>query len=87
MNAQKKKNISYLCSKKLLKLWGKSCSFNDFNQRKMALSCSRKLSALLRGIASKNNGDFYYLNCLHFLWKKTNLNQIKKYVKIKIFVM
>ena len=24
-----------------------------------------KISALLRGTTSKNNGDFYYLNCLH----------------------
>ena len=30
----------------------------------------------------------YCLNCLHsFRTKKTNLNRIKKYVKIKIFVM
>ena len=25
----------------------------------------KKLSALLRGITSKNNGNFYCLNCLH----------------------
>ena len=25
----------------------------------------KKLSALLRGITSKNNSDFYCLNCLH----------------------
>ena len=31
----------------------------------MALSCSKKLSALLRGITSKYYGDFYCLNCLH----------------------
>ena len=31
----------------------------------MALSCCKKLSTLLRGITSKNNGDFYCLNCLH----------------------
>ena len=38
----------------------------------------RKLSALLRGITSKHNGDFYYLNCLHFFkTKKTNLNRIR----------
>ena len=27
----------------------------------MALSCSKKLSALLRGITGNNNGDFYCL--------------------------
>ena len=31
----------------------------------MALSCSKKLSALLRGETSKHHGDFYCLNCLH----------------------
>ena len=31
----------------------------------MALSCCKKLSALLRGITSNNNGDFYCINCLH----------------------
>ena len=31
----------------------------------MALSCSKKLSALLRGITSKHHGDFYSLNCLY----------------------
>ena len=47
----------------------------------------KKLSALLRGITSKHYGDFYYLNCLHsFATEKKNLNRIKKYVKIKIFV-
>ena len=27
-------------------------------RRRMALSCRKKLAALLRGIISKNNGDF-----------------------------
>ena len=27
----------------------------------------------VRGITSKTNGDFYYLNCLHFLRTKTKL--------------
>ena len=40
---------------------------NDFKQSKMLLTCSeKKRSALLRETASKNNGDFYCLNCLHF---------------------
>ena len=48
----------------------------------------KKLSALLTGIASKNNGDFYCLNCFFIrLEQKTKLSHIKKYVKIKIFVM
>ena len=49
----------------------------------------KNLSALLRRTTSKTNGDFYCLNCLHsFKTKnKTNLNHIKKYVKIKIFAL
>ena len=31
----------------------------------MTLSCSKKLSALLRGIMAKHHSDFYCLNCLH----------------------
>ena len=27
----------------------------------------KKLSVLFRGITSKNNSDYYCLNCLHFL--------------------
>ena len=30
----------------------------------------KKLSALLRGITSKHQGDFYCLNCLHFFAKE-----------------
>ena len=44
------------------------------------------LSAIIRGITSKHQDDFYYLNCLHSLATKANLNLIKQYVKIKIFV-
>ena len=47
----------------------------------------KKLSVLLRGIASKNNGDFYCLNCLHSFRTKNKLESHKKYVKTKISVM
>ena len=47
----------------------------------------KKLSALWRGITSKNNGKFYCLNCLHSFITKNKLESHKKYVKIKIFVM
>ena len=33
-------------------------SFNDSKQRRMVLSCNKKLSALLREIMSKHNDDF-----------------------------
>ena len=45
----------------------------------------KKLSALLRGVTSKYYGD-YCMNCLHSFETKTNLNRIKEYVKINIFV-
>ena len=46
------------------------------------------LAPLLRGITSINNGDFYCLNCFIPLDQKANImNYIKKYVKIKTFVM
>ena len=34
-------------------------------KRRLALSCDKKLSALLREITSKPIGDFYCLNYLH----------------------
>ena len=46
----------------------------------------KKPSTSLRRITSKRHGDFYYLNRLNFLEQRKNLNLIKKYVKIKIFV-
>ena len=36
----------------------------------------KKLSALLRGITSNHNGDFYCINCLHAFRTK---NKLKKY--------
>ena len=47
----------------------------------------KKLSALLRGIAPNNYGNFYCLNCLYSFRTKNKLKLHKKYVKIKIFVM
>ena len=48
----------------------------------------KKLSALLRGITSKNNGNFYGLNCLCSFRKKQNKNKLttpKKVCEIKDF--
>ena len=41
----------------------------------------KKLSVLLRGTASKHNGDFYCLNCLHSFRTEDKLKSHKKYVK------
>ena len=48
--------------------------FNDSKWRMIELSCSKKLSVLLRRIMFKHHGDCYCLNCLHFLQQKTNKN-------------
>ena len=39
----------------------------------------KKLFALLRGIASQDAVDFYYLKCLYSSRARKNLNCIKKY--------
>ena len=41
----------------------------------------KKLSALLRGMTSKINGDFYCLNCLHPFRTKNRLESHKKVCK------
>ena len=40
---------------------------------------ARGLSALLRGISSSNNGDFYCLNCFH---SYRTLNKLKKHERV-----
>ena len=45
----------------------------------MALSGSKKLSALPRGIRSKDDGDVFCLNCLHSYRTK---NKLKKHYKV-----
>ena len=54
-----------------------------FFQKLWHYLAANRLSALLRGITSKNNGDFYCLNYLHSFRAKHNSNHIKNYVKIK----
>ena len=46
----------------------------------------KKLSALLTGVTSKHQGDFYCLNCLYSFATKTKLKSHEKVSKIKIFV-
>ena len=51
----------------------------------MALSCSEKRSALLRGITSKHYGDFYCLDCLHSFRTKNKLELHKRVCENKDF--
>ena len=43
-----------------------SYSFNDSKRRKAALHCCKRLSALLREITSKHDGDFYIFEFVIF---------------------
>ena len=51
----------------------------------MALSCSKKLSALLRGITSNYDVDFYCFNCLHSFGRETKCESHKKLFENKDF--
>ena len=51
----------------------------------MALSCSKKSSALLHGITSKYKGDSYCLNYLHSFRRENQLKSDKKVCKNKDF--
>ena len=50
----------------------------------MSLSCSKKLSALLRGITSKNY-SYFCLNCLHSFRTKNKLESHRKKCENKDF--
>ena len=60
---------------------------NEQKWHYLAVKSRVTYSELLRGITSKHCRNFYCLNCLHSFVTEKNLNRIKKYLKIKIFVM
>ena len=62
-----------------LKVWKTNYSCNDSKWKRIASSCSKKVSALLSGITSKYYGDFYCLNCLH-LFRAKNKFESYNYV-------
>ena len=47
----------------------------------------KSLPALLRGITSNHDGDFYCLNCFHLYSTEKNLKDMKNHVMIMIIVM
>ena len=51
----------------------------------MALSCSKKLSAFLKGITSKHHGEFYCLNCFHSFRTEYKLESHNKVCENKDF--
>ena len=51
----------------------------------MALSCSKKISAVLHGTTSKHRANFYCLNCLHSFKTENKLKSHEKVCKNKDF--
>ena len=49
-------------------------------------SCSKKAITLLREIKLKHGGDFYCLNCLHFIRTENKLKSHEKVCKGQDFV-
>ena len=70
-------NVLYL---KKVKKYPAYVSKNNSNRQKksVALSSSKKISALLKGITSKNNSDFYCSNCPHAFKTKDILESNKR---------
>ena len=56
------------------------------NDKKWHYLTAKRLPALLREITSNHNGVFYCLTCFHSYNTKTDLQIMKGYAKIKIFV-
>ena len=52
-------------------------------ERRLALSCSKKLSTLLKRITSKHKGDFCDLNCFHPFRTENKLKSCEKVCKNK----
>ena len=55
------------------------------NEQRWHYLAVKKVPALLRGITSKNNGDFYCLNCVHSFRTKSKLQSHKKVSENKDF--
>ena len=55
------------------------------NREKWHYLAVKKISTLLRGITSKNNGEFYCFICFHFLRTKNKLESHKKVCENKDF--
>ena len=78
-----KMNIYPTCILKYNSNHGKKNLFflNDSRQRRRALPFCQKLSALLRGIMSKHDADFYCFDSLHLFTTKYKLESHKKQCK------
>ena len=75
------KNVYMSC----LRFKAKLILWNTNQRRGIVLSCSKRLSALLRGTTSKHFGVFYCLNCLHYSRRKSKLESRNKVCDKKDF--
>ena len=67
-------------------IWSKTSATWAKSKRWCHYVEAKKLSALLRRIRSKYNGDFYVSIAFILFQQKTNVNLVKTYGKINIFV-
>ena len=81
----KEKKCILLMFQNITQIVKTSYSFNDSEWRRMALSCSKKSIRIVRGIKSKNCGDFYCLNCLHPSSTENKRESYQKVCKNKDF--
>ena len=51
------------------------------DEKKLALSCSKKTVCVTKRNKLKNYGDFYCLNCLYFFRKENKLKCHETYLK------
>ena len=76
-----KSKHNFMCENQVILLMITDC-------KKRHYLAVKRLSALLRGITSNHNGDFYCLNCfLSYSTEKKNLKIMKEYAMIMIIVM
>ena len=81
----KMKNYILLMFRNITQIVKPIYSFNDFNWRRMALSCREKVISIIKRSNIKNNGDFYCLSCLHSFRTKYKLDSHKKVCENKDF--
>ena len=77
--AKKASNIFCLCFKTLFKSWKTSSVFNDFKQRKIALSWSKRVYNVFKRSHIKRPRWFSLSEFHSFLYNKLNLTLIKKH--------
>ena len=73
-------------SKENSKLEKQVIFFNDSKQRRMELSCSKKLSALIIVTTSKHDCGFHCFSCLYSFRSKNKLESHKKVCQNKRFL-